>query len=61
MKLPVLLGILVLSVKAAPLSDLDTELRKSRPDNRAVNVVFHGRSVPSGFFASPQRKPPGSW
>ena len=28
-------------------------LRKHWPDNRTVNVVCHGHSVPSGYFATP--------
>ncbi len=44
-------------VHAAPLSDLDTELRKSWPDNRTINIVFHGHSVPSGYFVAPEVRP----
>jgi acyl-CoA thioesterase I len=57
MKLLALLCFLAASVKAAPLSDLDTELNKSRPDNRTINIVFHGHSVPSGYFATPLVRP----
>lgn len=53
MKFPALPGLLAVCVKAAPLSVLDTELRKTRPENRTINIVFHGHSVPSGYFASP--------
>lgn len=35
------------------LSDLKTELVKKWPDNRTINLVFHGHSVPSGYFATP--------
>ena len=28
-------------------------LERTWPDNRAVNLVFHGHSVPSGYFATP--------
>jgi lysophospholipase L1-like esterase len=38
---------------AAPLSDLDAELRKTWPRNRTINIVFHGHSVPSGYFKTP--------
>lgn len=44
-------------VHAAPLSNLDTELRKSWPDNRTINIVFHGHSVPSGYFVAPEVRP----
>ena len=36
------------------LSDLKTELQKEWPKNRTVNIVFHGHSVPAGFFKTPQ-------
>ena len=56
MKLIALLCLAV-AAKAAPLSGLDTELNKSWPNNRTVNVVFHGHSVPSGYFAAPNVRP----
>lgn len=34
----------------APLSD---ELRREWPKNRMVHVVFHGHSVPAGYFRTP--------
>lgn len=37
----------------AYLADITDLLRKHWPDNRAVNVVCHGHSVPSGYFATP--------
>jgi lysophospholipase L1-like esterase len=36
------------------LSDLKTELQKEWPKNRTVNIVFHGHSVPAGYFKTPQ-------
>lgn len=45
------------ALHAAPLTDLDTELRKSWPDNRTINIVFHGHSVPSGYFVAPNVRP----
>ncbi|BCX49707.1 acyl-CoA thioesterase [Haloferula helveola] len=42
---------------AAPLTDLDTELKKTWPNNRTVNIVFHGHSVPSGYFVAPDVRP----
>ena len=35
------------------LSGLKTELQKEWPKNRTVNIVFHGHSVPAGFFKTP--------
>lgn len=35
------------------LADLVADLEKAWPDNRTVNLVFHGHSVPSGYFATP--------
>ncbi|OXU15320.1 SGNH/GDSL hydrolase family protein [Sedimentisphaera salicampi] len=39
------------------LKDIRTELRKKWPDNRTINLVFHGHSVPSGYFDTPNVKP----
>lgn len=57
MKTLLLLALTAIASKAAPLSALDTELNKSRPDNRTVNIVFHGHSVPSGYRAAPLVSP----
>lgn len=35
------------------LADIKVELEKTWPDNRAINIVFHGHSVPAGYFATP--------
>jgi lysophospholipase L1-like esterase len=35
------------------LSDIKTELRKEWPNNRTINLVFHGHSVPAGYFVTP--------
>lgn len=35
------------------LDDLKTELQIKWPKNRTVNIVFHGHSVPSGYFKTP--------
>lgn len=32
------------------------ELQKKWPDNRTVNLVFHGHSVPSGYANTPNVK-----
>ncbi|MFK7912023.1 MAG: SGNH/GDSL hydrolase family protein [Akkermansiaceae bacterium] len=44
-------------LSAAALDALDTELKKKWPNNRTINIVFHGHSVPSGYHLSPQVKP----
>jgi lysophospholipase L1-like esterase len=36
------------------LSVITTELRKDWPDNREVNIVCHGHSVPAGYFVTPE-------
>jgi lysophospholipase L1-like esterase len=36
---------------------LFAELAKEWPDNRTINVVFHGHSVPAGYHQTPQVKP----
>jgi acyl-CoA thioesterase-1 len=38
---------------ATYLGDLKTELQKQWPKNRTINIVFHGHSVPSGYFKTP--------
>ena len=45
------------SHKAIPdtyLNDLKKEMQKEWPENRTINLVFHGHSVPSGYFKTPQ-------
>jgi acyl-CoA thioesterase I len=39
------------------LSAIKTELQKEWPKNRTINLVFHGHSVPSGYFVTPDVKP----
>jgi len=36
------------------LSEIKVELQKKWPENRTINLVFHGHSVPSGYFATPE-------
>jgi len=43
------------------LSDLKTELQKEWPKNRTVNIVFHGHSVPAGYFKTPQVNTMGAY
>lgn len=35
------------------LNELKTELKKEWPKNRTINLVFHGHSVPAGYFKTP--------
>jgi acyl-CoA thioesterase-1 len=35
------------------VSNIITELNKQWPANRTINLVFHGHSVPSGYFKTP--------
>ena len=39
--------------KAGYLSEIKKELVKTWPDNRTVNIICHGHSVPSGYFLTP--------
>ena len=36
------------------LNDLKLEMQKEWPKNRTINLVFHGHSVPAGYFKTPQ-------
>lgn len=35
------------------LKDIKIELKKQWPENRTINLVFHGHSVPAGYFKTP--------
>ncbi len=35
------------------LKEITDELRKEWPENRTINIVCHGHSVPAGYFATP--------
>ena len=35
------------------LDDIKSELKKEWPNNRTINLVFHGHSVPAGYFKTP--------
>lgn len=39
--------------KLTYLDDILCEFQKQWPENRTVNIVCHGHSVPSGYFATP--------
>jgi lysophospholipase L1-like esterase len=41
------------AARATYLADLKTELTKSWPANRTVNIACHGHSVPAGYFKTP--------
>jgi lysophospholipase L1-like esterase len=36
------------------LQPVKDELQKKWPNNRTINLVFHGHSVPSGYFRTPE-------
>ncbi len=46
-------GLLAQANPAVYLSDIKNELKKEWPGNRTINLVFHGHSVPAGFFKTP--------
>lgn len=35
------------------LNEVKSELKKEWPKNRTINLVFHGHSVPAGYFKTP--------
>ncbi len=43
------------------LNDIKVELNKKWPKNRTVNLVFHGHSVPAGYYKAPLVKPFGAY
>lgn len=49
--------LLPLLAQADDLLAIDAELRKTWPQNRTVNIVFHGHSVPSGYHLGGRVKP----
>jgi lysophospholipase L1-like esterase len=57
--LPCFLGLAIcagegaMADKAAYLSDISALLKKTWPQNRLVNIVCHGHSVPAGYFKTP--------
>ena len=36
------------------LQDIKMELKKQWPSNKRIHIVFHGHSVPAGYFKTPQ-------
>lgn len=45
--------IIVTDEKENYLESIKQELLKHWPNNRTINLVFHGHSVPSGYFKTP--------
>lgn len=41
------------TAQADYLLDIQQEMVKEWPNNRTINLVFHGHSVPSGYFKTP--------
>lgn len=42
------------TIEADYLAELKEALNLEWPKNRAINIVFHGHSVPAGYFKTPQ-------
>lgn len=43
---------LTIAESASHLKNVKKELSKTRPENRTINLIFHGHSVPSGYWAN---------
>jgi lysophospholipase L1-like esterase len=43
------------------LTDIKLEMQKEWPKNRTINIVFHGHSVPAGYFKTPQVNTMGAY
>src|SRR5262245_50112113 len=41
------------ALQATYLDSIKSELNKTWPKNRTINLVFHGHSVPTGYFNTP--------
>ena len=50
-------AILTPDAKDEYLAPIKREFEKEWPNNRTINIVFHGHSVPSGYFVTPDVKP----
>lgn len=56
--LPLLAGCSAIPVDKPELpAPLLAELKKEWPENRTINIIFHGHSVPSGYHQTPEVKP----
>lgn len=49
--------VLASMLQGQALAPLQAELVKKWPTNRAVNIVFHGHSVPAGYHVTPDVRP----
>lgn len=47
------LGAMAQTNQYRKLEQVRQELQKTWPDNKTINLVFHGHSVPSGYFNTP--------
>jgi acyl-CoA thioesterase I len=59
-KLLIILALTLTSANAmepGPPEELIENLGKKWPHNRAINLVFHGHSVPAGYHKTPEVKP----
>jgi len=52
--LPVLIATGASAQQQDYLREIKTALQKKWPDNRTINLVFHGHSVPSGYARTPE-------
>lgn len=46
-------GLLAQADPVTYLNAIKIEMQKKWPDNRTINLVFHGHSVPTGYFRTP--------
>lgn len=56
---PMIVACIPLLAAAGPSlpAELQAELEKPWPNNRAIHLVFHGHSVPAGYHKTPEVKP----
>src|SRR5471030_3073037 len=45
--------VLAVADRTTYLQSISAEMRKQHPNNRTINIVFHGHSVPAGYAATP--------
>jgi len=43
-----------LAPRSTYLTEITAEMKKAWPNNRIINIVAHGHSVPAGYFATPR-------
>ena len=44
---------MTIAERSSYLADIAERLRTHWPENRTINIVCHGHSVPAGYFATP--------